>query len=391
MDKKRILLVHPSGYISISPTIISIIQFLNEKNYQVDIISVFGDEINELPYQAYYLIKKATHQSLPFPFKAVVSLLLYFAYPFLLLIHIFRNPYKNAFAIDTIGLFYTLLLPKKINLIYIVLHIQYLKELVQQRDPAGILLKYAERIKLKTIKYILIQDIYRKQSFIEENKINPHQTIFFLVPNAYRGKSGIGKTTYYQQKHSLPRDSKIVLLAGAVEEWSYPVFLAQCAASPSNSLNYHLIIQSRESVFEDSPLIQELRSMEKESQNVILSLTPLPFLSLNEAFSSAHIGCALYTNDNFKNQTFVGGASGKMLSYLKNGLPVIMMDSPGVTEIINRYRCGKVLKTMDFSSFNTCIEEIFNDYDVYSRNACRCYQELYDFDHAFLPVFTILT
>ncbi|MFN8346812.1 MAG: glycosyltransferase [Spirosomataceae bacterium] len=391
MNKKPVLLIHPSGYISISPTIISIIQYLNEKNYRVDIISVFGEDVPELPCRTYCLIKKEKHRSLFFPIKVLLNLLLYFVYPFYLLIHLYRNQYKNAFAIDVISLFFALFIPKKITLIYVVLHIQYLKELIQQRNIPGILLKYAERIQLKKTKFILIQDSYRKQSFIEENKINPQFASFFLVPNAYRGDSGKGKTTYYQQKYALPCDSKIVLLAGAVEAWSFPVFLAQCAASPSNSLNYRLIIQSRESVSESSPLICELRSMEEESENVILSLTPLPVHSLHEAFSSAHIGCALYTNDNFKNQTFVGGASGKMLSYLKSGLPVIMMDSPGVTEIINQYRCGKVLSTMDIISFNHCVEEIIKNYTDYSANAYRCYQELYDFDHAFHPVFAILS
>ncbi|MEZ4904859.1 MAG: hypothetical protein R2822_25465 [Spirosomataceae bacterium] len=242
---------------------------------------------------------------------------------------------------------------------------------------------------MKKIKYVVIQDQYRRQSFIEENKIDTLSTTFFIVPNTYRGHTIKRKTNFYQQQLNLPFDAKIVLLAGAIESWSYPVFVTQCAASQQTSPRYHLILQSREKIIEATPIIQELRSL--EGTNIHLSLTPLPFDQLDEACSSAHIGCALYTNSHFQNQTFVGGASGKMLTYLKNGLPVLMMDAPGITEIIEEYQCGKVLKTMNIDKFNTCVKEILANYDFFSANAYRCYEERYDFDRAFEAIQSFLS
>jgi len=388
MSKKRVLVIHPSGYISISPTIISTIQYLTQKDEIVHVVAVFGEEVNGLIFQSHYFLQKKKYILLPLFFRVILSFFFYTLYPFLLLSIVLRYTFKSAFLIDAIGLFYSSFLPHSLICTYVVLHIQFLAELVCQRDFIGVFIKSMERLRLKKIKYVVIQDQYRKQSFITENKINTLATTFFIVPNTYRNHTVKQKTHYYQQKLSLPFDTKIVLLAGAIEPWSYPVFVAQCATAQTTPPPYQLVLQSREMINEGTSLIQELRHL--EGQNVHLSLTPLAFENLDEACSSAHVGCALYTNNRFQNQTFVGGASGKMLTYLKNGLPVIMMDAKGVTEIIEQYQCGKVLKTMNIADFNACVKEILDNYDYFSANAYRCYQERYDFDSAFDAIQALL-
>lgn len=385
MNQKRILIVHPSGYVSISPTIISIIQYLTQKGAIVHVVAVFGEKVDTLPFQSHYFIQKKKYLQFPPFIRLILNALLYTLYPFLLFIILFRYSFSNAFLIDAIGLFYSLFLPYSLRRIYVVLHIKYLSELMSQRDFIGIFIKYIERYRLSKIRYIVIQDNYRKESFIKENKIASINSTFFIIPNTYRGYSTKKKTTYYHQKFSLSPNTSIVLLAGAIEPWSYPTFLVRCAIDPSNLLPYQLIIQSREVIDINTSIIQELLRL--EGQNIHLSLAPLPFDRLDEAFSSAHIGCALYTNDYFQNQTLVGGASGKMLTYLKNGLPVIMMDSIGITQIIEKYQCGKVLETMNIADFNAAVQTILTNYTYFSANAYRCYQECYDFDYAFAPLY----
>ena len=118
----------------------------------------------------------------------------------------------------------------------------------------------------------------------------------------------------------------------------------------------------------------------------MLSPKPVPAADLGRAFGSATVGAAIYSNTFHWNQTFVGGASGKMMSYLHAGVPVIMHDSPGVTEVIREFVCGEVLSRLDCDEFNSLVRKIASARDRYSENAERCYNQKYEFDQAFSTV-----
>lgn len=130
MNQKRILIVHPSGYVSISPTIISIIQYLTQKGAIVHVVAVFGEKVDTLPFQSHYFIQKKNYLQFPPFIRLILNALLYTLYPFLLFIILFRYSFSNAFLIDAIGLFYSLFLPYSLRRIYVVLHIKYLSELM---------------------------------------------------------------------------------------------------------------------------------------------------------------------------------------------------------------------------------------------------------------------
>jgi glycosyltransferase involved in cell wall biosynthesis len=67
-------------------------------------------------------------------------------------------------------------------------------------------------------------------------------------------------------------------------------------------------------------------------------------------------------------------------------VPVIMHDSPGVTEVIREFGCGEVLSKLDCDEFNALVHKIAAARDRYSLNAERCYNERYEFDQAFTAV-----
>jgi glycosyltransferase involved in cell wall biosynthesis len=205
---------------------------------------------------------------------------------------------------------------------------------------------------------------------------------WFLVPNSHRGPAHRYASTFYQEKLGLPPDEPVVLIAGAIgADWSHTEFLADCARRQDPPF-YTLVMQSRE------PLAaSELRKLSAICHSrAVLSPEPVPSEDLGRAFASATVGAAIYTTTFHWNQRFVGGASGKMMSYLHAGVPVIMHDSPGVTEVIREFGCGEVLSRLDCGEFNDLVRKIASARDRYSENAERCYNERYEFDRAFAAV-----
>jgi glycosyltransferase involved in cell wall biosynthesis len=229
---------------------------------------------------------------------------------------------------------------------------------------------------------VITQDEYRRGQLQEEIGLSDGSIRWFIVPNSHRGRARRHESAFYQEKLGLDRDEPIVLIAGRIgDDWSHTEFLADCARRQDPPF-YTLVMQSRE------PLAAtEFRKLTAICHSrAVLSSEPVPSADLGRAFASATVGAAIYTSMFHWNQRFVGGASGKMMSYLHAGVPVIMHDSPGVTGVIREFGCGEVLSKLDCDEFNALVHKIAAARDRYSLNAERCYNERYEFDQAFTAV-----
>jgi hypothetical protein len=266
--------------------------------------------------------------------------------------------------------------------VYLSLHMESLLEVVRRRRYGAAVRRLLERRILRRMDAVITQDDYRRRQLQEENGLEGKAIPCFLVPNSHRGRARRHASTFYQEKLGLPLDEHVVLVAGKIDaDWSHTEFLAECAASQALPF-YTLVMQSRE------PLAGAgLRKLSKlRHSRAVLSPEPVAATELGSAFGSATVGAAIYTNTFDWNQTFVGGASGKMMSYLQAGVPVIMLDSPGVTEVIREFECGEVLSRLDCDEFNNLVRKIASAHHRYSVNAEQCYNEKYEFDQAFSAV-----
>lgn len=108
---------------------------------------------------------------------------------------------------------------------------------------------------------------------------------------------------------------------------------------------------------------------------VKLSLEPYSHTEFDDFVSSAHIGFAL-KSDVDRNSALSGLSSGKMLQYLKCGLPVIV-NSEIETEMIRKYSCGVAIQYP--SEIKSAVSEIIGDYENFSMNSRLCYQSIRDY------------
>lgn len=287
-------------------------------------------------------------------------------------------------AVDTPGALAsaaTLLTTNSVHL-YLSLHIQYLGELQRERRYGRMLRRVVERLLLRRMDAIITQDRYRRDELLAENGLAEESTQVFVLPNSYRGRATPTSSTFYHDRFGLPHDEPLVLLAGAINAWSHFDFLAECAGRQQRRPFYTLVVQSRTALS-----AEQRRSVEAVAgHRVVVSSEPVPEDELTDAFASATVGAALYTGDFHQNQSFVGGSSGKMMAYLRCGLPVIMVDSPGVTEVIETFQCGRLIHRLDGDEFNEAVHDVVVNRDRYSANAVRCYNELYEFDRNFTAI-----
>jgi glycosyltransferase involved in cell wall biosynthesis len=374
-----VAIVHPQGHIRSNPTIQSMISFLAERGHDVHLIS-----LNRPRDDAGGFTSRALRGKHPWLATRWGRPLSRFWMPIFVWLEARRTHTGVVIVVDTPGALAAAVSVRSTHALhlYLSLHMESLADVAQRRRYGPVVRRLLERRILGHMDALITQDDYRRRQLQNENGLEAASIPCFLVPNSHRGRARRHTSTFYQQKLGLPRDEPVVLVAGTIgADWSHTEFLAECAASQDPPF-YTLVMQSRE------PLAgSELRKLSALCHSrAVLSPEPVPAAEVGSAFGSATVGAAIYTNTFHWNQTFVGGASGKMMSYLQAGVPVIMLDSPGVTEVIREFDCGEVLSGLDCDEFNNLVRKIASDHRRYSVNAERCYNEKYEFDQAFSAV-----
>jgi glycosyltransferase involved in cell wall biosynthesis len=374
-----VAILHPPGYVGVNPTIESMISFLAERGHDVHLISLERQSDDADRFTSHAL--RTRHRWLTTrwgrPFSRVWM-------PVFAWLEVRRVRAGVVIAVDTAGALAAMVTIRLTHArqVFLSLHMESLSDVVQRRHYAGAVRVLIARRVLRRMDAVITQDDHRRRQLQSENGLMGRSVRWFLVPNSHRGPARRYASTFYQDRLGLPPGEPVVLVAGSIEaDWSHTEFLADCARKQDPPF-YTLVMQARESLPES-----ELRRLSAICHSrAVLSPEPVPTSELAQAFGSATVGAAIYANTFYWNQAFVGGASGKMMSYLHAGVPVIMNDSPGVTEIIREFGCGEVLTRLDCQEFNGLVRKIAGDRDGYSHNAERCYNEKYEFDQAFVAV-----
>ena len=124
----------------------------------------------------------------------------------------------------------------------------------------------------------------------------------------------------------------------------------------------------------------------KNLGNVILSTKLLESKEYENIIASADIGLVLYKQvPNNKNSKYtqkniktIGLSSGKFSYYMKYGLPVVTLNQNSYSELLKHYNFG--FNINEFTEMPEAINKILLDYDFYSSEAKRLFNERLKFD-----------
>jgi glycosyltransferase involved in cell wall biosynthesis len=149
-----------------------------------------------------------------------------------------------------------------------------------------------------------------------------------------------------------------------------------------------LIFHEREQKSLDNPYIQSLQEI--NSNNLFLSLNPLPYQDIHKVFMSTDIGLACY-RDVDENFSEISKASGKLSFYLKHGKPTIVNNIPSLRRLNDRYKFGILIEDIsNYLEIEAAIAEIMNNYQYFSDNALYCFKQEFDFQLITEPLLDFL-
>jgi glycosyltransferase involved in cell wall biosynthesis len=261
-------------------------------------------------------------------------------------------------------------LVRRTSVIYWSLEIFLLSEF---RTPAKRIIKRIERICHRRAMLTVVQDSERARVLLSENGAASQRVV--VVPNTPAGPAPRVAGHYLRDKFNLSAQQRVILHTGGVCRSNRTLELAQAASAwPSN---WTLVLHSH--IARDSSDPEVVETGKAGQGRVALSLDPVPYEALDEVISSADVGVVLYpkARPHYANVW----ASGKLAHYLRCGLPVVCVDVPGLGQLLKTYRCGLVVDSPD--EIAGAVETALQNREAYSRNAVRCYEEVFEFGRHF--------
>ena len=389
-NSPRIAIVFWEGHLSIAPSIVSAMQLLARAGYEVDVFVRGADQelppLGDVPatvhiFKAEFagrVSSETARKTIKAKLGTTVGSLSFLSY---VLAKTRRRRYAAIFGVDAVGGAFAELVAslKKIPFYLWSLELSFERD---SRHPLKRLLKRLERRAARRAAWIVIQDDLRARAFLEEN--HPGHARVLLVPNAPVGSANVTTIDYLQRKLGISVGQRIVLHAGMIDPEILALELAQSVREWPQ--HYCLVLHSNFWKPFDDPYLA--RILQLQEPRLYLSNEPVPTDQLDALIASAFIGLATYRDDLGPNYSLIVCASGKIPYYLRNGVPVICSDLPGMRDMMDAYQCGIAVRTVD--EIPLALETISADYAAYRKGALRCYRERYEFATHFASVLEAL-
>lgn len=365
----RIAVFIPSAFhFALTPSIIHTIRLLASRGYALDVIVTSHPraptaEIGDSRVQVVTVpASERPVKLLPHFLRYLIcALKLCFNRRYLCIIGVDRNGLITAMVIGAVC---------RAPAVYFSLEI----ELVDHGAPLWTRVKkWTERWCHRRAKLTLIQDQVRADLLLKENRV-PGAQVLILPNSAPCDLTSHTRGDYWNTKLGIPRSSVIFLHAGGIAEINCVPALAHVAHSWPDG--WVLVIHGygeESSIARVRPLVDRAR--------VFLSLETVPPERLDAIVGSATIGIALYDTAYGPNVTRVGLASGKILQYMKCGLPTIASDLPGMRQLLVDTGCGAVVSSVE--EVERAAGSILSDLDGYRERSKSHFTSRWSFDRHF--------
>jgi glycosyltransferase involved in cell wall biosynthesis len=397
------------GYVGVAPTIMNLAKSLNDCGYSVTIYATenhfpkpekLGDKITVIYFKKVAnlplapilirLLDKFRLETLISVLK-LIELVVYICNYFLsILTHNKANSLENdiSIGVDTNGSTLALINAYffRRSFIYLSLELNHPNSFKRLARIINVL----ERLAYRKSKSVIVQDEDRFKTLCEYNQYQ-HPKVFYL-PNSDSSSDFLVQNApiknYFKELFNLSEEEfpHIILQAGIINDAVLAKELAH-AFTPIRK-GCALIFHEREKRKTDDPYIKSLREI--NSNNLFLSLEPLPYEQIDKIYASATIGLAFYKDwDN--NLSQISKASGKLSQYLKHGKPVLVNNLESLSQVVEKYKIGVVIKDpLNTLEIEAAIETILNNYAFYSENAKACFEEEFDFAKKVKPILAFM-
>lgn len=233
--------------------------------------------------------------------------------------------------------------------------------------PAETFLEKTELDAIECSRILITHDHWHHELIKSFLKLD-HTKVCYL-PNATYSRAGIRESRLIQDRIKEYK-RKLVLHSGGFGRWfrSRELALASDRWEPEYMLVFHMSHR-----MDGDPYFEEV--YQQKHLNVAYSMDPVNTDDLDSLISSAHVGVALYSEDELGYRaSYMGLAAGKIGNYLKCGIPVIATRLPSL-RYIEEFCCGVLVDNED--EIFSALKHIDADYGTYRQGALNCYRELW--------------
>ena len=262
------------------------------------------------------------------------------------------------------------IIASKISRLLVKKHIFFMLEYPQIITEKVQCLTRLQRLENKSLEksdIIITHDKWHKQFLLTHFNLNNK---ILLLPNSSFTPEIYMESNFLQKRLGV-QGQKIVLHSGGFGKWFKCKELADSTYNWDKNVKLVFHVSHR---VEDDKYFEEVYESDYRGK-VLFSLNPVSTYELDSLVASADVGIALYSEKELGYRaTYMGLAAGKIGNYLKCGVPIIATKLLSLS-YIETYQCGILVeKEKDIAS---AINKILSNRDMYSKNAHRCYRELW--------------
>jgi len=368
----NVLIIHADGNSFNNPSLKCIIDLLLENNCNIDLrYPESHAPMPELKGIRYLPFGSNIWRLKYIIFNRLLSWPLIFIYVFMEKILIY-NEYDLIIGVDRQGLIEASILSKLTKKPYIFISFEIMFE-----SETSAKCKLLEIKASKAVSKWIVQDVVRADILANENHLQTFNRI--LLPLASAG-SGVLNSDRLRDYLGIPENKKVAILIGSISTWAMTSqILISIADWPDD---WVLIVHERYGRAKEE-LIDEL---DKLSGHIGYKLYITDSASdmvddMSYIFSGIDVGLAFYEPDykgpyTGNNLKYLGLASGKISTYLRYGVPVIINEIGLYAEQARKYRFGCVAKNP--GQIANCLNEINSI--KYKQNARQYFNSKLDFN-----------
>lgn len=336
---KRILIIQREGNVFNNPSLKCIIDLLLEKGYEIDIRY------------------RKSHAAMPpvtgirfLPFGRILGLLKLIitdrlcVWPLVTFSVYLENVYRYRkydliIGVDRHGLIDASALSRLTNTPFIFISFEIMFE-----NETSAQYKSLERIASRDVSLWIVQDEVRAKQLQSENLLQPSNK--FLLPLASAG-SGELKTERLRDYLGIPEEKKVAIIIGSVASWSMINQIIKSVATWPDE--WVLVVHERYGRTSKLLAKEGVASDNLNDSKIFMSDAATEMVdNMGSILAGVSVGLAFYKPDFKKpdigkNLFYLGLAAGKISTYLRYGIPVIMNEIGVYAEEARQYKFGCVV------------------------------------------------
>lgn len=372
---KKVLIIHPEGNMFYNPTMKCIIDLLIDKN--VDIVLRYNKSMAET--SLHEKIKLFPYGSIHKKIKAILFDKIGFKWLINIYVQIISRIYCGkidlVIGVDRQGLIEAAIISEAMCIPYIFISFEITFE-----SEVGKRFKKIEKMSSQNVKYWFVQDEVRKKCLIEENDLSENNCI--TIPLASAGLGKLPNKRLRDDLEGISKMKKVAILLGSIASWTMAKEIIESVALWPD--DWVLIVHDRYgntdkvlqnlcinmSFFRDKVFVSYSSSNMIDDMGYVLN-----GISAGIAFYKPSFSCQL-TGKNVQN---IGFSSGKISTYLRYGVPVIVNNIGLLSTRAAEKKFGFIANNQ--FEIPRYLTEISKNEGFYSENAVEYYKSVLDFDN----------